>query len=187
MQKVYLRKPKVATEVPTQDNEKILHFSLQNSLPEGRALALNKLFGTLSYLACDERGMPRLERQEQFTNTEMGVLLPLLEMFPYYCPYEVLYAGFYAGGKTTEENIAEAHDHLEDAEVEGTWEQEMRAVRCALSRTRLKIRSFGIDISSILATGYILMIANEPAEERRTVERKPEQIVSAPRWRESVV
>jgi len=61
-------------------------------------------------------------------------------------------------------NTVQARIHLEEAQEEGIWEQEMRAVRCALSRARLKIRSFGIDISSILATGYILMIAMEHEE-----------------------
>ncbi len=179
MQKVYLRKSKATTEYPQQENEKILHFSLQNSLPEAHTFALNKTFGTLSYLACDERGMPRLLRQEQFTSTEMSVLLPLLEMFPYYCPYDMLYASFYGGGKTTEQSLKQAREHLEEAEVEGVWEQEMRPIRCALSRTRLKIRSFGIDISSILATGYILMVASEPVDESSIEDVSS----TAPKWK----
>jgi hypothetical protein len=164
MQKVYLRKNKSMTENPSHKNDKILHFSLQDSLPTGHTLALNIAFGTLSYLICDESRIPRLVRQEQFTNTEMSMLLPLLELFPYYCPYEVLYASFYANGKASEEQVERARQHLDEAQEEGTWEQEMRPVRCALSRARIKIRSFGIDISSILATGYILMGVAEPEE-----------------------
>ena len=34
----------------------------------------------------------------------------------------------------------------------------MRPVRNVLSRVRFKMRSFGIDITSILETGYILMV-----------------------------
>ena len=165
MQKVYLRKPKMVADSPSQQNEKILHFSLQDSLPQGHTMALNIGFGTLSYLVCDDNSIPRLVRQEQFTNTEMSVLMPLLELFPYYCPYEVLYASFYGGGKTDEESIAKARQHLEDAMAEGVWDQDMRPVRCALSRTRLKMRSFHVDISSILSTGYILMVANQPDED----------------------
>jgi hypothetical protein len=51
-----------------------------------------------------------------------------------------------------------------EAQENGVWDQEMRPIRCALSRARLKMRTFGIDISSILATGYILMMAMEPEE-----------------------
>jgi hypothetical protein len=163
MQKVYLRKSKTL-DYPSRENAKILHFSLQDALPPGHSLAVNLAFGTLSYLVCDNSSTPRLVRQEQFTHTEMSVLLPLLELFPYYCPYEVLYASFYADGKVNDANTVQARIHLEEAQEEGIWEQEMRAVRCALSRARLKIRSFGIDISSILATGYILMIAMEHEE-----------------------
>ncbi|GCE11522.1 hypothetical protein [Tengunoibacter tsumagoiensis] len=165
MQKVYLRnKPKQVAEYPSLANEKILHFSLQDSLPAGHTLVLNTTFGTLSYLSC-ENGMPRLVRQEQFTNTEMSVLMPLLEMFPYYCPYEVLYGSFYGDGKISEANTARGRERLEQAEIEGTWDQELRPIRCALSRTRLKIRAFGIDISSILATGYILLVSGQSIRE----------------------
>lgn len=164
MQKVYLRKNKPVS-YPNRAGDRILHFSLQDSLPAGHSLALNTAFGTLSYLVCDDSRIPRLVRQEQFTNTEMSVLLPLLELFPYYCPYETLYASFYGGGKTTDETIERAREHLDEAMENGVWDQEMRPVRCALSRTRLKVRSFGIDISSILATGYILMIAAEARAE----------------------
>ena len=170
MQKVYLRKPRAATnhgqkQQQQQQAAAIMHFSLQDSLPAGHILALNASFGTLSYLIADDMGMPHLARQEQFTHTEMSVLLPMLELFPYYCPYEVLYASFYGGGKATEEQIVEARDHLDDAMDEGIWDQEMRPVRCALSRTRLKMRTFNVDISSILATGYILLISQPEIED----------------------
>lgn len=172
MQKVYLRKPKAPADHISQQPSKILHFSLQDSLPARHTLVLNTAFGTLSYLSCDEVGMPRLLKQEQFTNTELSVLMPLLELFPYYCPYEVLYASFYGGGKANEESIASARDHLDQAMAEGNWDQEMRPVRCALSRTRLKMRTFNVDISSILSTGYILLISSDPEEEEEYGESR---------------
>jgi len=159
MQKVYVRKGKTATADLKKDVE-ILHFSLQDALPPGHILALNTKFGTLSYLSYDGDRLLMI-MQEQFTSTEMSVLLPLLEMFPYYCPYEVLYASFY-NGRVTDEAVARSRDHLDQAIEDGLWDPEMRPIRDALSRTRLKLRHFGIDISSILATGYILMIASTP-------------------------
>ena len=86
----------------------------------------------------------------------MRVLLPLIEQFPYYCPYEVIYASFY-NGNVQERTVARCRQRLLEAMEEGIWDQEMRPVRNVLSRTRLKMRSFGFDISSILETGYILM------------------------------
>jgi hypothetical protein len=159
MQKVYVRKGKSAVCDLKKDDE-ILHFSLQDALPSGHILALNTKFGTLSYLTYEGDRLQMMV-QEQFTGTEMSVLLPLLEMFPYYCPYEVLYASFY-NGRASEESVENSRKRLNEAMKNGMWDQEMRAVRDALSRTRLKLRSFGIDISSILATGYILMLASTP-------------------------
>src|SRR5204862_8133637 len=97
MQKVYLRKNKTL-DYPSRDNAKILHFSLQDALPSGHSLALNMAFGTLSYPVCENSSTPRLLRQEQFTHTELSVLKPMLELFRYYCPCEVLSPRFEAAG-----------------------------------------------------------------------------------------
>lgn len=157
MQKVLMRN-RSTVELLKEERDHILHFSLQGALQEGHSLALNTNFGTFSYMACEDN-QPRLLMQEQFTSTEMSVLLPLLDMFPYYCPYEVMYASFY-NGKVTEKAVDRCRRRLIEAQAEGIWDQEMRPVRGALSRARLKLRPFGIDISSILATGYILMIGD---------------------------
>lgn len=157
MQKLYVRRGRTATSDLKKDHE-IMHFSLQDALPAGHILALNTKFGTLSYLSYDGNRLQMIV-QEQFTSTEMSVLLPLLEMFPYYCPYEVLYASFY-NGRVSDEVVEQSRQRLNEVMENGMWDQEMRAVRDALSRARLKLRSFGIDVSSILATGYILMLSS---------------------------
>nr|BBH88965.1 hypothetical protein KTC_37160 [Thermosporothrix sp. COM3] len=159
LQKIYARKSKAATCEVKKDPE-ILHFSLQDALPTGHILALNTKFGTLSYLAYDGDRLQMIA-QEQFTGTEMSVLLPLLDMFPYFCPYEALYASFY-NGRVSEEAVAQARRHLNRAQEENSWDQEMRPIRDALSRTRLKLKHFGFDISSILSTGYILLVSATP-------------------------
>jgi hypothetical protein len=158
MQKVYMREPKLTLKAPRLDEDRIMHFSLQEALPSTHTLALNLAFGTLSYISC-VADRPLLLMQEQFTNGELSVLMPLLEAFPYYCPYEIMFAHFY-NGKVNDKTIARCREHLQEAAAEGLWDQEMRPVRSALSRARLKLRPFGIDISSILATGYLLMITN---------------------------
>jgi hypothetical protein len=80
---------------------------------------------------------------QQFTNSEIYVFRPLLESYPHFCPYEVLLASFNS-------------DHItEQAQELGVWDQEMRPMRNVLSRTRLKIHTFGIDIFSILVTAYV--------------------------------
>ena len=148
---------KVKLPVTTQEDEQsdIIHFSLQGLLPTDHTLALNTLLGTLSHLSCIDN-QPVMLGEQQFTTSEISVLLPLLEAYPYYSPYEVLLASFNSG-RTSESAVARARKRLQEAQEAGIWDQEMRPVRNVLSRTRLKTRSFGIEISSILETGYILM------------------------------
>ncbi|GHO59457.1 hypothetical protein KSD_90560 [Ktedonobacter sp. SOSP1-85] len=155
MQKVSLRKVKTPMSYIQDIDEEVMHFSLQGLLPPGHTLALNTTLGTLSHLVC-EQDRPHMLMEQQFTTSEICVLLPLLESYPYYCPYEVLLASF-ASGRVTETTIARCRERLQEAQEAGVWDQEMRPVRNVLSRTRIKTRSFGIEISSILETGYILM------------------------------
>lgn len=157
MHKVPLRKVKTPVGYIQDNDEDILHFSLQGLLPAGHMLALNTTLGTLSHLASIQ-DHPRMLMEQQFTSSEICVLMPLLEAHPYYCPYEVLLASF-NNGRVTETAIARCRERLQEAQEAGVWDQEMRPVRNVLSRTRLKTRAFGIEISAILETGYILMYA----------------------------
>lgn len=142
----------------TQDAETIRYFTLQGALQEGQTLVLNTALGTLSLLSNGEPA-PRLLIQQQFTASELSLLLPLLEQFPHYCPYEVMFASFY-NGIITEDTIERCRIQLQDALEAGCWDQQLRPVRNVLSRIRFKLRGFGLDIISILETGYILMITS---------------------------
>ncbi len=155
MQKTSLRKMKPSPRFVHPANIEIKHFPLADLLPPSHMLALNTVLGTLSQIASDE-GVPRLIAEQQFTNSEICVLLPLLESYPHYCPYEVLLASFNSGNVRDEE-VALCRRRLAAAQAAGVWDQEMRPVRNVLSRTRLKLHTFGIDIFSILETGYVLM------------------------------
>lgn len=164
MQKVSLRKVKTPASYLGEETEEILHFSLQGLLPVGHSLALNTTLGTLSHLVC-KQDRPHMLREQQFTTSEICVLMPLLEAYPYYCPYEVLLASFNMG-RVTDAAVARCRQRLQDAQEAGVWDQEMRPVRNVLSRTRLKTRTFGIEISSILETGYILLYMNQRHSEQ---------------------
>lgn len=155
MQEVSLRKVKPGLPQTKPSPEEIMHFTLQNLLPVGHVLALNSKLGILSELSYS-LDWPRMIAQQQFTDSEIRVLMPLLDSYPHYCPYEVLLANF-TRGCVTDITIAESRRRLQEAQIEGVWDQEMRPIRNVLSRTRIKMRSFGIEISSILETGYILM------------------------------
>ncbi len=152
-QAVYRLDPPVSIQLE-RDSDTILHFSLQDALPESHMFALNTKLGTFSYMSVSN-GIPRLLGQQQFTRGELSMLLPILESYPYYCPYEILFASFYSND-TSEFQVEKSRRHLQKAIEDGVWDQEMRPVRTLLSRTRFKTRALGIDILSILETGYIL-------------------------------
>jgi hypothetical protein len=138
-----------------EDSEDVLHYSLQGLLLPGHILALNTTLGTLSHLVCQQE-RPQMLVEQQCTASELCVLMPLLEIFPYYCSYEVLLAACFNNGRVNEFVIAQSRKRLHEALEEGIGEQELRPVRSVLSRTRFKTRPFGIEISSIVGTGYIL-------------------------------
>jgi hypothetical protein len=161
MQKVSLQRIKTSIYPIQPDDGEISHFSLEGLLPSEWTLALHVSLGTLSLIA-DEPGKshPCLLAEQQFTTSELGVLMPLLRSYPHYCPYEVMLASF-NHGHVSDSTVERCRQRLYEAQLAGVWDQEMRPVRNVLSRTRLKVRSFGIEISSILETGYVLMVLPE--------------------------
>lgn len=167
------RKMKLVTM--QQEQQDILHFSLIDLLGDDQSLALNPTLGTLTYLISKE-SRPLILMQEQFTPTEIYVLLPLLETYPYFCPYEMLLASF-EEGHVTEENLRCSRQRLLKAQQTGTWDRLMRPVRSVLSRTRIKIRPFGLLIMSIVDTGYLLKAAP-----RQLAEHKHEREMTL--WRD---
>ena len=160
MQQVYLSQEKASDYYLKQDDEKLLHFSLQGRLPKGHTLVLSTTSGVFSYIFCPDN-LPRLVLQQQFTSSEVSIVLPLLKLFPHYCPYEVMFASFY-NGNVTDAVVAQCRRRLQAAFEAGTWDQEMKPIRNVLSRVRLKLRDFGLSISSILETGYVLKLVSLP-------------------------
>jgi hypothetical protein len=107
-----------------------------------------------------EEGMPRYIAGGMITVTELRVVLPLFEAFPHYCPHEVLYASF-SSGKITEKSVDAARRHLQEAQENDLWDQEIRSVRNGISRVRLKLHPLGLDITALLSHGDILTAVPE--------------------------
>lgn len=61
-----------------------------------------------------------------------------------------------SGRRTTEATIARWRQRLQEADSLGIWDQVLRPARNTMSRVRLKINDIGIDITSIVETGYML-------------------------------
>ena len=145
-----------ATLSPLEDQ--ILHFPLEGLLPDDCQFALNTALGTLCLIgSAPDDSYPRMLAEQQFTASELCVLLPILRAYPHHCPYEVTLASFTSGGRVTSDNVTWAQQRLAQAKEEGYWDQEMRPMRNILSRARLKMRYLGVEISSIIETGHILM------------------------------
>jgi DNA-binding winged helix-turn-helix (wHTH) protein len=127
-------------------------FILPKVLPEGHVLVLNTHPYSLStfvltQLSADVHG---LVAQEVLTELEMYALVALLEAYPHYCPYEVLRAAI------TDEVLRHARTTVHRAVEHKTLDRSMKPIRNILSRCRAKLHSFGIDIRSIHAEGYII-------------------------------
>lgn len=129
----------------------ISHFSLPDLLADGRILALNVDTHTLLLLSDG----PRLVLDEQLSANEVRILLPLLESFPHYSPYEVLLSSL-ESESVTGAGLARCRQRLQEAQTLGTWPQELRPLRRALSSLRQKLHPFALEISTIREQGYSL-------------------------------
>lgn len=142
-------------DVLASEND-FVYYALPSLLWPGHVFVLNKRLGVLSHLAFTELNVgTRLVHQEQFSTSELRVLLPLLELYPNYCPYETAWASFYTG-QMTDEATGRARLRLQEARFAGVWDHEMKPLRNTLSRVRLKLRHFQIEVRSIIEVGYLL-------------------------------
>lgn len=147
------------TVFPPLINEDIVHFSLAGLLPETRTLAINKVVGAIILMDV-VKGHAYALYTNTVTQAELPLLLVAFEYYPYYIPYEVIHAAA-TYGSLTDERIERSREQLAEANDYMLWDQVMRPVRNALSRARGKLRPCGLDIVSILETGYLLRAARE--------------------------
>lgn len=135
----------------TEEGTKISHISLQGLLPTGHKLALNLEIRTLSLLSDG----PVLIAEQQFSDNEIRLIVPILKSFPHYCPYEVLLSHL-SSNTVNAASIALWRQRLEEAQINGTWQQELRPIRRALSSLRNKLHRFGLEISNVRERGCSL-------------------------------
>lgn len=130
---------------------KISYFALPGLLPGDQLLALNLETRTLSLLS---QG-PLLMMEQQFSVNEMRVILPILEAFPHYSPYEVLLAHL-SSETVSATSIARWRQRLQEAHHQGAWRHELRPLRRALSSLRNKLHSFDLEITNLRERGCSL-------------------------------
>jgi hypothetical protein len=95
----------------------ITHYPLGGLLPPGQGLAFHRGLGTLAHLTIQEDRAVVLGEQ-QFTEAEITLLVPLLDNYPHHCPYEVLWTSF-AWNTTAEEAVTRARPRLQAALEQG--------------------------------------------------------------------
>ena len=129
----------------------IVHLTLQGLLPEGKTLALNPHTHTLSLLADG----PQIIIEQRFSENEMRIIVPILDFYPHYCPYEVLLA-YLSSRVVTQATIERCRQRLGEAQSRGIWQQELRPIRRALSSLRNKLHAFNLEISNVRERGCSL-------------------------------
>ncbi|MDQ2888573.1 MAG: hypothetical protein M3Y39_21135 [Chloroflexota bacterium] len=129
----------------------VVHLRIEGLLAPEQKLALNLRTRTLSLLG---EG-PKQIMEQQFSANEMRILVPMLHSFPHYCPYAVLLA-YIASNDPTPSSIAHCHQRLQDALANGSWPQEVRPIRRALSSLRNKLHHFNLEVSTIRERGCSL-------------------------------
>src|SRR6266567_2102941 len=148
------------------DEPELRYLPLAGLLPETHQLALQPDLGLVARLYADTEGVPRLQHVQWFTPIEMALVLALVEQYPHYCPYEVLLAHF-TSTHVSERVIERMREQAYEARESGEWDVLMRPMRNVLSRVRLKLRPFGIEIVSLVEVGYALVPARQRGREAR--------------------
>jgi hypothetical protein len=131
---------------PGKASESTLHFSLPELIGADHLLAVNLALRTV--ILFDRH--PHVLAEVQCSVGEMSILLPLLQVYPGYCPYEVLLTSFLSDGQVTEEGVRRTRERLLEAKAEGYWDQELRPLRSVISRCRLQTHELGIEIATVL-------------------------------------
>ena len=139
----------------TQQNEReinISHFSPSRLLPARQTLAINLETRTISLLS---EG-PTLIVEQQLSANEVHLLMPMVDFFPHYCPYEV-FLSYLSTKVVTEASIERCRQRLQEAQACGSRQQELRPIRRALSSLRNKLYRLGLGISNVRERGCSLI------------------------------
>ena len=136
--------------------ENSCHFFLPGLFSEDYRLVLNIETNTLSLLADG----PLLVQQQQLSEAELHILLPILNAFPQTCSYTVLLANI-SSANDPSTSIGYWQQRLEEAHSQGTWQRELKPLRRTLSSLRQKLRAFHLEISTVREMGYSLTMEVE--------------------------
>ncbi len=123
----------------------LLHLTLDGLLPVHQKLVVNPATRTATLFSYPPDGEAQIVAHHQFSPNGMRVLVPLLQAYPHYCPYDVLLASL---GSMS----------LDDArrQMQDMWEIAIRPVRRAINGLKGGLRDFGLQVRSIWSAGYLV-------------------------------
>jgi hypothetical protein len=128
-----------------EPRDELLHFTLDHLLPANHTLVLNTSMRTAILLHSEGSGEVHIVQQQHFSPNGMCVLVPLLQAYPQYCPYEVLLASLFPL------SLEACRKQLREA-----WEMALRPVRRAMSSIMAGLHAFGLRVRSIRSGGYLI-------------------------------
>jgi hypothetical protein len=125
--------------------EVVLHLSLDGLLPANQVLAVKPSLRTVTLFTSTADEETHILEQQHFSPNGMCVLVPLLEAYPHYCPYEVLLAHLFS----------QTPDQAR-AQLRSDWNSAIRPVRRAMNSLVPGLRAFGLQVRSIRSGGYLI-------------------------------
>jgi len=140
-----MRKRVQGAQSEGEHHDELLHFTLSPLLPTNHILVLNPAMHTATLLDSGRSGEVHIVQQQHFSPNGMGVLVPLLQAYPHYCPYELLLASLFPL------TLEECREQLREA-----WEMALRPVRRAMSSILPALRALGLRVRSIRGAGYLI-------------------------------
>ena len=123
----------------------LLHLPLTGLLQDNQKLVINPSARTAILFAQTSPGEADVVTVQQFSPNGMRVLIPLLQAYPNYCPYETLLVALFSL------TLEEARQQLR--EIRGIV---LRSVRRAIGSLATALGAFGLRVRSVRSTGYLV-------------------------------
>ncbi len=140
----FMNKDEQGSQRKGEHDEGLLHFSLPGLLPDDSTLMVNPAKRTVILLYNEAGGRARVVTQ-QFSPNGMRILVPLLQAYPDYCPYDVLLTSLFPL------SLEEGRKHLQEG-----WAATIRPVRRAIGSVMAGLGVFGLKAYSVRGLGYVL-------------------------------
>lgn len=139
-------------------SHRFCRYTLPRLLPEDHAIVFDTLTGTM--VRVDAAG-DFLELQ-RFTPEEVYLLVELLNAYPHHASHAKLLS------IKSQQPLAQCEELMAWAYEAGSEEMEkiIRPARSLLSRCRPRLHVLGLDILSLMATGYILAKSGQSLKTR---------------------